>query len=277
MPSPFRKLISDGTVARTKSVTAGEPGPAGACAPRGRLGPGSVHVQVRDAGCSRELVPATDSQNLLRNRRGLGSRDDRRRRRPLEPARGRARTDRDRPLHGLAQRRARARLRRLRRAPSLVGDRPRSVLGIDLGLLRDPRACAVRARARLERAAGSRVVSRRAAELRGAHGRPRRGRERRRGGRVLADTRTDRADLRRPPRPGRACARGDATARRRPRRPGGRVRAEHPGDARRVPRRGEPRRDLGDVPARVRRTQRRRPAGPARADAAARGDRLRVG
>ena len=54
-------------------------------------------------------------------------------------------------------------------------------------------------------------------------------------------------------------------SRRRPGRPRRRVPAEHPGDARRVPRDREPRRDLGDLRARVRRAQRRRPARPARA------------
>ena len=68
----------------------------------------------------------------------------------------------------------------LRRALALVGHRPRGLLGLVLGLLRDPGARAVRARARLARDARRGVVPRRAAELRRAHARPRRGHGRRR-------------------------------------------------------------------------------------------------
>ena len=49
------------------------------------------------------------------------------------------RLDDDR-LHGLARARARAPVRRLRRAVALVGRRPRGVLGLGRGLLRDPAA-----------------------------------------------------------------------------------------------------------------------------------------
>ena len=83
-----------------------------------------------------------------------------------------------------------------------------------------------------------------------------------------------RAHVRRPARAGRARAGRPAAARRRPRRPRRRLPAEHPGDARRVPRDREPRRDLGDLPAGVRRPQRPRPARPARAEGAARRRRL---
>ena len=131
----------------------------------------------------------------------------------------------------------------------LVGLRPRGLLGVDLGLLRDPGGHAVRARARLAGDARRRMVPRRAPELRRAHARPRRGP--RRASRSLARSQSRDpfdADLRRPARPGRAGARGTAAARRRPRRPGRRLPAEHPRDARRVPGHGEPRRDLGDCP-----------------------------
>ena len=63
----------------------------------------------------------------------------------------------------------------------------------------------------------------------------------------------------RPARPGRAGARRARAPRRRPRRPRRRVPAEHPRDARRVPRDREPRRDLGDVRAGVRRARGDRP------------------
>ena len=138
---------------------------------------------------------------------------------------------------GLAAPRARPRLRRLRRPVALVGRRPRGLLVVALGLLRDPRARAVRARARVARDAGRGVVPRRAAELRRAHGRPRRGCWRGRGRRALAVARAARAHVRRAARAGRARPRRPAAARRRPRRPRRRVPAEHPGDARRVPRR----------------------------------------
>ncbi len=62
-----------------------------------------------------------------------------------------------------------------------------------------------------------------------------------------------RAHLRRAPRAGGACARRAAAARRRPRRPRRRLPAQHPRDAGGVPRDGEPRRDLGDLRAGVRR------------------------
>ena len=80
-----------------------------------------------------------------------------------------------------------------------------------------------------------------------------------------------RAHVRRPPRAGRARAGRAEAARRRPRRPRRRLPPEHPGDARRVPRDREPRCDLGDVPAGVRRPERPPSARPARAEGAARG------
>ncbi len=202
-----------------------------------------------DACCRREVLwtPPADARRALRAR-------------PL-PRRG-SRSERG------------PRLRRVRRALALVGLRPRGVLVVGLGVLRGPFARAVRARARLARDARRRVVPRRAPELRRAHGRPRRGSRRGRGRRVLADARARRADVRRPPRAGRACPRRAAAPRGRPGRPCRRVPPEHPGDARRLPRDREPRRDLGDVPARVRRAQRPRPARPARAEGAARGRRV---
>ena len=54
-------------------------------------------------------------------------------------------------------------------------------------------------------------------------------------------------------------------------RPRRRVPPEHPRDARRLPRDGEPGSRLGDVPARVRRSQRPPPARPARAEGRLRG------
>ena len=84
---------------------------------------------------------------------------------------------------------------------------------------------------------------------------------------AYSQTRADaRADVRRPPRAGRPRPRRPAAAGRRPRRPGSRLPPEHPGDARRLPREREPRRDLGDVPTRVRRAQRARPPRAARAE-----------
>ena len=141
---------------------------------------------------------------------------------------------------------------------ALVGHRSRRVLVGGLGVLRDPRACAVRARPRLARHARRGVVPRRAAQLRRAHGRPGRGRGLGRGRRVLADARARRADVRRAAGAGRPRPRRPAAARRRPRRPGRRLPPEHPGDARRIPRDRQPRGDLGDVPAGVRRPQRPR-------------------
>ena len=135
----------------------------------------------------------------------------------------------------------------------LVGHRPRGVLVVDLGVLRDPGSRAVRARAPLARDARRGVVPRRAAELRRAHGRPRRGRGRGRGRRALAVARAVRGHVRRAARAGGPCARRPAAARRRAGRPRRRLPAEHPGDARRLPRERQPRRDLGDLPARVRR------------------------
>ena len=70
-------------------------------------------------------------------------------------------------------------------------------------------------------------------------------------------------------------ARGRAEApRRRAGRPRGRLPAEHPRDAGRVPRDGEPRRGLGHLRARVRPAQRDRPLRHRRAQAAARDRRL---
>ena len=171
-----------------------------------------------------------------------GARD---RRRALEPARGRARDDRDRALPELAARRARTRPRGLRRAVALVGRRPRGLLGLGLGLLRRARAHALRARAGQARDARRRVVPRRAAELRRARAGDRRGHRPRGGRRALADARADRADLRRAARAGRARARGPAAPGRRPGRPRRRLPAQHPRDARRLHRDHQPRRDLG--------------------------------
>ena len=69
---------------------------------------------------------------------------------------------------------------------------------------------------------------------------------------------------------------GLAAARRRPRRPRRRLPAEHPRDAGGVRGDGEPRRGLGELRARARPTQRRRPTRAARADGAADGRRVRL-
>ena len=91
----------------------------------------------------------------------------------------------------------------------------------------------------------------------------------------LADARAVRPDVRRAPRAGRAGARRAAAARRRPRRPCGRLPPEHPRDPGRVPRDREPRGDLGDVPARVRRrAASSHRLGQLRAEGSARGRRL---
>ena len=79
---------------------------------------------------------------------------------------------------------------------------------------------------------------------------------------------------RRAARRGGPCAAGPASPRRRARRPGGRLRAEHPRDARRVPGHGVARRDLVELRPRVRRPLRRRPVRPDRAGGAARRRRL---
>ena len=156
----------------------------------------------------------------------------------------------------------------VRRALAVVGLRSRGLLVVGLGVLRGPFARAVRARARLAGDAGGRVVPRSAPELRRAHGRPRRGSRCERGRRVLPVASDARAHVRRPPRAGRARPRRPTTPGGRPRGQGRRLPPEHPRDARRLPREREPRRDLGHVPARVRRPQRPRPPRPTRAEGA---------
>ena len=56
----------------------------------------------------------------------------------MDATRGLAGYDGDRPVHELAARRARPRVRRLRRAVALVGRRPGGLLGRAVGLLRHP-------------------------------------------------------------------------------------------------------------------------------------------
>ena len=245
-----------------------------------------LHGQRRDhaalgdvparAGERRPRTPARRGCHRPRRSRPVGSaRRAHAGRDPLVAAARLAHAVRARPLRRVAEERARTRLRRLRGALPLVRHRSRGVLGLDLGLLRDSRARAVRARARIARDARRRVVPGCADQLRRAHGRPRRGRRRLVGGRrALADARAGRADVRRPARAGRAGPRRPAGARRAARRPRRRVPAERPGDARRLPRRGEPRCGLGDVPAGVRSAERAQPARPARADGAVRRRRL---
>ena len=121
------------------------------------------------------------------------------------PAGGRAPDDRDRALPELAARRARPRLRGLRRAVALVGRATSRASGASSGTsstcarTRPTSACwAKRAMPGAEWFPGAR------AELRRALLGTRRGRRPRRGGRALADARADRADLRRAARPGRA-------------------------------------------------------------------------
>ena len=97
-----------------------------------------------------------------------------------------------------------------------------------------------------------------------------------RGRRLLADARAHRAHLRGPARADGARPRGPPA----PRRPAGRSRrrlpAEHPRDADRVRRDGEPRRGLGELRARARRPQRRRPPRAARPGGPAGRRRLRL-
>ena len=78
---------------------------------------------------------------------------------------------------GMAAPRAQARARGLRRPLALVGDRPGGLLGVALGLLRDPAQRRTSGVLGSREHAGRRVVPRRAAELRRAHARPRRGRD----------------------------------------------------------------------------------------------------
>ncbi|CAM5449476.1 hypothetical protein SNARM312S_03624 [Streptomyces narbonensis] len=125
--------------------------------------------------------------------------------------------------------------------------------------------------------AGHRVVPGRDPQLRRARPRARgfrRGRRRRRGRRPLPDAGAGRADLRRAPRPGRPGPRRAPPPRRPQRRPGRRRSAEHPRDARRLPRHGEHRRGLGGLRTGVRAAQRRRPLRPARTEGAAHRRRL---
>ncbi len=155
-------------------------------------------------------------------------------------------------------------------ALALVDLRSRGVLGVDLGLLRGSLACTLRAGARLARDARRRVVPGSSAELRRAHARPGRGR---REVAVVAYSQTREphgAHVRRPQGAGRARASGTEAPRRRARRPGRRLPAEHPGDARRLPRDRESRCDLGDVPAGVRCPERSPSARAARAEGAPR-------
>ena len=144
---------------------------------------------------------------------------------------------------------------------ALVGRRPRGLLGGDLGLLRVG-ARAVRARAERARHARRALVRGREAELRRAHGRPDEDTDR-----VAVVARSQTRDpieltfgeLR------DQVARARAGLQRLGVGPGDRVvalPAEHPRDARRVPRDGEPRRRLGDLRAGVRPAQRDRPLRP---------------
>ena len=148
----------------------------------------------------------------------------------------------------------------------MVGRRARCLLGLALGLLRDQGARAVRARAHLTRASGSRMVPGCASQLRGAHARAPRGRGLGGDRRRFTDTRTNRAELRGVARPGRARSGRTPPAGRRAGRPRRRLPAEHPRDDRRVPRNGQSGGDLGDVPTGVRRAERPAPARPALTD-----------
>ena len=162
------------------------------------------------------------------------------------------------------------------RAVALVGGRARGLLGGDLGVLRRARLEAVRARARLARDAGRELVRGRGAQLRREPARRARGRSATRVAVLHAselrelDTLTW-GELRGA---GGRRRRRAARARRGPRRPRGRLHAEHPRDADRVPRDGEHRGDLVERRARVRRAQRDRPLRADRAEGAARRRRL---
>ena len=168
--------------------------------------------------------------------------------------------DAGRPLHGLARRRSAASTSTTTTRCSAGRSRTSRASGAAIWDFFGVRAHTPYERVLSERVMpGARVVRGRDAQLRRAHGRRRRGPRPRRRARPLADARPVRADVRRPARPGRAGARRARAPRRRPRRPRRRLPAEHPRDARRVPRDREPRRDLGDLRARVRRARGDRP------------------
>ena len=185
------------------------------------------------------------------------------------------RADADR-LRALARGDARARAAGLREPVGVVDDRPRGLLGVDLGALRRGRVRAVRARARLAGDAGGGVVPRRAAQLR----RARAASAERRPGRdpaCVGAAAARRDDPGRAARRGGAARGGPARARRRAGRPGRRVPAEHPRGGRRVPRLRVDRRDLVELLAGLRRPQRDRPLRADRAEGAACVDGYRYG
>ena len=199
------------------------------------------------------------------------------RRRALDPARGRARDDRDRALPELAARRARTRPRGLRRAVALVGRRPRGLLGRRSG------TSSASARTRPTSASSA------AREMPGAEWFP--GARLNYAEHVLGtDEDADRvavvarSQTREPIEltfgelrdAGRAGARRPAAPGRRPGRPRRRLPAEHPRDARRLPRHRQPRGDVGRVRARVRRAQRAGALRPDRAQGPARRRRLHL-
>ena len=215
---------------------------------------------ARPARSSGEAGGLSMTSRLSRPRVSCGRFDDRRRSLDARPRTCATTTEVGRFMTWLGDERGRD-VRHLRRAAALVGDRPRGLLGRSLGVLRDPRAHALRRACSARRTMpgaewfpGARLNY--AEHLVGARGGPRP----RRGRRPLADPPAARADLRRAARSGRAgsapgCS-GSGSSR------GDRVVAylpEHPRDAGGVHRHRQPGRDLGRLRARVRRPQRDRP------------------
>src|SRR6476469_9193479 len=117
----------------------------------------------------------------------------------------------DDALYALARRRARPRVRRLRVAVALVGQRDRELLGLDLGFLRGRGLRALLRGPPRPRDAGRGLVSRRPPELSAAH-LPQSTRRRRRRPPRLGAPGPRRAHLGRAPGPGRPRRRGPPRA-----------------------------------------------------------------
>ena len=155
----------------------------------------------------------------------------------------------------------------------MVDHRPRGLLGIDLGVLRDRRERPVRARARQPDDAGRGVVPGLQAVVRRAH-LSRQARRRRCDRARVGDAAARRAALGRVARADGAHRRRPARERRHARRPRGRLHAEHPRDDRGVSRVRVDRSGVVELLARLRRAQRDRPVRADRAEDPARRRRL---
>ena len=160
-------------------------------------------------------------------------------------ARGRTASIAHGPPAALARAGTGSRVRGLRRRVAVVSRGPRRLLVVGVGVLRCPLDHRPGRSVGGRRDARRPLVPRRAPQLRRAC--PPARRTLRRGcrrGRHLADPRPRGAARRRPARPGRSRPRRTAPTRRPARRPGGRVRAQHPRGAHRIPRDGQPGCDL---------------------------------